>query len=119
MLKLKRVYEKPDRSDGFRVLVDRLWPRGLTKESAAVGLWLKDVAPSPELRKWFAHDPTRWKEFQARYRRELRGRKDALALLTQKSKGQTVTLVYGARDQEHNGAIVLKQLLEARCASTN
>jgi uncharacterized protein YeaO (DUF488 family) len=114
MLKVKRVYEKPDRKDGLRVLVDRLWPRGLTKESAAVNLWLKEAAPSPELRKWFGHDPAKWKEFQARYRHELRGRKEGLVLLRQKSKERTVTLVYGARDEEHNGAIVLKRLLEAR-----
>ena len=72
MIQLKRVYEKPSRKDGMRILVDRLWPRGMTKERAAVNLWLKDVAPSTELRKWFGHDPAKWKQFQARYRKELR-----------------------------------------------
>ena len=114
MINLKRVYEDPSPKDGLRVLVDRLWPRGLTKERAAVDLWLKDVAPSTELRKWFGHDPANWKQFQARYRKELREKKDALALLKQKSEEQTVTLVYGARDEEHNEAQVLKKILERR-----
>jgi uncharacterized protein YeaO (DUF488 family) len=92
MIQLKRVYEKPSRKDGVRILVDRLWPRGLSKEHAAVNLWLKDVAPSAELRKWFGHDPSRWSEFQSRYRKELRQNKEALELLKQKSKGHTVTL---------------------------
>ena len=114
MFQLKRVYEDPSPKDGLRVLVDRLWPRGLTKERAAVDLWLKDVAPSPELRKWFGHDPAKWKQFQTRYRKELREKKDALALLKQKSEEQTVTLVYGARDEEHNEALFLKGILERR-----
>src|SRR6185503_19079774 len=101
MIRLKRVYEKPSRKDGVRILVDRLWPRGLTKERAAVTLWLKDVAPSSELRKWFGHDPVKWKEFQVRYRKELRQKKDVLKLLKQKSEERTVTLVYGARDEQH------------------
>ncbi len=112
MIQLKRVYEKPSRKDGLRILVDRLWPRGLTKESAAVKLWLKDLAPSAELRKWFGHDPAKWKQFQARYRKELREKKGALDLLKQKSEAHTVTLVYGARDEEHNEALVLKSVLE-------
>ncbi|HME94440.1 MAG TPA: DUF488 domain-containing protein [Methylomirabilota bacterium] len=114
MIRVKRVYEKPSRDDGFRVLVDRLWPRGVTKERAALSLWLKDVAPSAELRKWFGHDPARWKGFQARYRKELAGRKDALKLLRQKARERTVTLLYGARDEEHNEARVLKKVLESR-----
>jgi uncharacterized protein YeaO (DUF488 family) len=114
MIRVKRVYEKPSRGDGFRVLVDRLWPRGLTKERAALSLWLKDVAPSAELRKWFGHDPARWKGFQARYRKELAGRKEALKLLRQKARERTVTLLYGARDEEHNEARVLKKVLEGR-----
>ena len=114
MIQVKRVYEKPSRKDGLRVLVDRLWPRGLTKERAAVKLWLKDVAPSTELRKWFGHDPAKWKQFQVRYRKELREKKDALELLKQKSQEHTVTLVYGARDEEHNEALVLKKILESR-----
>jgi uncharacterized protein YeaO (DUF488 family) len=112
MIQLKRVYEKPSRKDGVRILVDRLWPRGLTKERAAVKLWLKDVAPSTELRKWFSHDPAKWEQFQARYRTELGEKADALDLLRQKSKEDTVTLLYGARDEEHNEALVLKSILE-------
>jgi uncharacterized protein YeaO (DUF488 family) len=111
MIKLKRVYESPSPKDGLRVLVERLWPRGLTKERAAVDLWLKDVAPSPGLRKWFGHDPARWEQFQERYRQELREKKDAVQLLKQKGKEGTVTLVYAARDEEHNGALALKRLL--------
>ena len=114
MIQLKRVYEEPCREDGLRILVDRLWPRGLTKARAAVDLWLKDVAPSTELRKWFGHDPAKWKQFQVRYRKELREKKDALELLKQKSKERTVTLVYGARDEEHNEALVLQKILDGR-----
>jgi len=112
MIQLKRVYEKSSKKDGWRVLVDRLWPRGLTKERAAVDLWLKDVAPSTELRQWFGHDPAKWKEFQTRYRKELKGKKDALKLLKEKCQKHTVTLVYGARDEEHNEALVLKSVLD-------
>ena len=112
MIQLKRVYKKPSRKDGLRILVDRLWPRGLTKERAAVDVWLKDVAPSTELRKWFNHDPARWEQFQARYRKELGEKKDALQSLKAMSKEHTVTLVYGARDEEHNEALVLKKILE-------
>ena len=114
MIRLKRVYEPPSRTDGARILVDRLWPRGLTKERAAVTLWLKDVAPSTELRKWFGHAPARWKQFQARYRKELREKKDALELLKRKSNAHTVTFVYAARDEKHNEALVLKRVLEGR-----
>jgi uncharacterized protein YeaO (DUF488 family) len=112
VIQLKRVYDEPSRVDGLRVLVDRLWPRGLTKERAAVDLWLKDVAPSTELRKWFGHDPARWGQFQARYGKELREKKQILQSLRAMSKEQTVTLVYGARDREHNEALVLKTILE-------
>jgi uncharacterized protein YeaO (DUF488 family) len=112
MIQLKRVYEEPSQTDGMRVLVERLWPRGLTKERAAVDLWLKDVAPSPELRKWFGHDPARWEQFQERYQKELRKQEDAVQLLKQKGKEGTVTLVYAARDEEHNGALALKRFLQ-------
>src|SRR5689334_8873624 len=114
MIKLKRVYETSSPQDGLRVLVDRLWPRGLTKERAAVDLWLKEMAPSTELRKWFGHDPEKWKQFQLRYRKELQEKKDALKLLKRKCKDQTVTLLFGARDEEHNEALVLKKILEGR-----
>src|ERR1700729_921780 len=98
---LKRVYEEPLKEDGTRILVDRLWPRGLTKEKAHVDLWLKEVAPSDELRKWFAHDPARWSEFKARYKAELKHNSAQLALLKQAvAKGPT-TLLFGAKDTEH------------------
>jgi uncharacterized protein YeaO (DUF488 family) len=114
MISLKRVYEKPSRDDGLRILVDRLWPRGLTKKRAAVDLWLKEVAPSPELRKWFGHDPARWQEFKKRYWAELRDKKAAVNLLRQKSREGTITLVYAARNEEHNGALALKGFLDRR-----
>jgi uncharacterized protein YeaO (DUF488 family) len=114
MIQVKRVYERRSRTDGLRVLVDRLWPRGLTKGRAAVGIWFKELAPSTELRKWFAHDPAKWKQFQARYRKELREKRAALKLLRQKSKARTLTLLYGARDEKHNEAIVLQNVLEGR-----
>ena len=115
MIQLKRVYEEPSPHDGYRVLVERLWPRGLTKARVAVDLWLKEVAPSPELRKWFGHDPARWEEFQERYRQELREKNDAVQLLRQKANEGTVTLVYAARDEEHNGARVLTRFFQSRC----
>jgi uncharacterized protein YeaO (DUF488 family) len=113
-LRIKRVYDEPDREDGKRILVDRLWPRGLTKEKAKVDLWLKDLAPSTELRKWFAHDAAKWEEFQTRYLEELKTKKDQLSLLKLEAAKRTVTLVYGARDQQHNEAVILQRLLELR-----
>src|SRR5689334_18129231 len=112
MIQLKRVYEAPSETDGLRILVDRLWPRGLTKKRAAVDYWLKEVAPSTELRKWFGHDPAKWKQFQERYRKELRDGNDAIDFLKEKSRQGKVTLLYGARDEEHNEAFVLKTILE-------
>ena len=111
---LKCAYESPAAEDGTRSLIDRLWPRGITKERAAVDHWMKNISPSTELRKWFGHDPAKWKQFQVRYREELRKKTDALELLKQKSNGRKVTLVYGARDEEHNEALVLKRLVERR-----
>ncbi len=111
-IKLKRAYEEPDKTDGIRILVDRLWPRGLTKEKAAIDLWLKKIAPSTELRKWFAHDPDKWTGFCERYRKELTQHSDELKQIHSKAKEGTVSLIYGARDQEHNEAVVLKDLLE-------
>ena len=107
-IQIKRAYETPDAKDGFRVLVDRLWPRGLTKEKAALDLWLKDIAPSTDLRKWFNHDPEKWKEFQKRYRKELKENKEAVDTLKEHLKKGTVTLLYAARDEAHNEAEVLK-----------
>lgn len=112
VIKLKRVYEKPDKSDGFRILVDRLWPRGLSKEKAQVDLWLKDIAPSNELRKWFGHDPAKWTEFQHLYKRELENKQEVLEELKQIIKEKNITLLYSARDTKHNNAVVLKELLE-------
>ena len=111
-LKIKRVYEKPEKADGARILVDRLWPRGLTKEKAKVDLWLKEIAPSTELRKWFGHDPRKWRSFCGRYRTELKHHATQLKLIKSKAEEGPVTLIYGARDQEHNEAVVLKQILE-------
>jgi uncharacterized protein YeaO (DUF488 family) len=113
-IQIKRVYEEPDRDDGTRILVDRLWPRGLTKEDARVDLWLKDVAPSTALRKWFAHDPGKWEEFRSRYLEELKRNKELLSLLRQEAAKGTVTLVYGAKDQQHNEAVILQKLLSAK-----
>jgi uncharacterized protein YeaO (DUF488 family) len=107
---LKRVYAEPAATDGKRILVDRLWPRGLTKEKAYVDLWLKEVAPSNDLRKWFSHDPTKWTEFKKRYRAELKQNPEAFAELKAAAKNNT-TLLYGARDTEHNEAVVLQELL--------
>src|SRR5262249_24641632 len=102
MIKLKRVYEPPAKSDGYRVLVERLWHRAVSKDRAALALWLKDVAPSTELRKWFAHDPAKWPQFQKRYRAELNAKTNDLTLLRRQGKKGTVTLVYAAHDAEHN-----------------
>lgn len=111
---IKRVYEEPGRGDGVRILVDRLWPRGLTKEKAQVDLWLKDIAPSTELRKWYSHDPSKWAEFQARYRKELKSKADLINVLKQKEAKGPITLLYGARDEAHNEAVVLQSLLQSR-----
>ena len=108
-IKIKRVYEPRDKDDGMRILVDRLWPRGLTKEKASVDLWLKDIAPSTELRKWFGHDPSKWQEFKKRYLKELKGNSEQVQLLKQEVDKGTVTLVYGAKDEEYNEALVLQE----------
>ena len=111
MIRLKRAYGPPAPSDGLRVLVDRLWPRGVTKDAAKIDLWLKDIAPSAALRKWFAHDPAKWPEFRRRYKAELAQEpaRAALAELKKLAKEhKTVTLVYGAKDEERNQAVVIK-----------
>jgi len=112
-LKIKRVYDKPAEEDGTRILVDRLWPRGLTKQKAKVDVWLKDIAPSTELRKWFAHDPEKWKEFIKKYKQELHEKNEQAAILKEYLKQGTVTLVYGARDELHNEALVIKELFSS------
>ncbi|CAN1721641.1 DUF488 domain-containing protein [Hyphomicrobium sp. 1Nfss2.1] len=113
-VQIKRVYEPAARSDGFRVLVDRLWPRGISKQRAALDLWMKDIAPSTELRRWFGHDPKRWRQFKARYRAELVEQDSALALLRSRARNGPVTLLFGARDVEHNEAAVLKEMLTGK-----
>ena len=110
-LKIKRVYESPEKADGTRILIDRLWPRGLSREKAAVNLWLKEIAPSTELRKWFDHDPKKWEEFHTRYRDELKANEEAVGRLRDEMKKGVVTLVYGAKDEEHNDAVVLQDFL--------
>ncbi len=113
-VKLKRVYEPVASGDGMRILVDRLWPRGLSKADAAVDRWLKDVAPSTELRRWFGHDPERWEEFRRRYTLELRQHADMLDEIRALARKSTVTLLYGARDEQHNDAVVLRDVLDNR-----
>ncbi|MCC2682217.1 MAG: hypothetical protein K0S36_1781 [Nitrosospira multiformis] len=110
-LKLKRVYEPSDKNDGTRILVDRLWPRGMTKAKAGVDIWLKELAPSAELRKWFGHDPDKWTEFKKRYRAELEENDEHLARLREEIKKGAVTLLYGAKDEEHNDAVALAEFL--------
>lgn len=109
---LKRIYEKPSRSDGVRILVDRLWPRGVSKERAKLKMWLKDIAPSTELRKWFAHDPKKWAGFKKKYRAELKANKAVVAELKRISKTKNITLLYGAKDQDHNEAVVIKEFIK-------
>jgi len=115
-VRLKRAYEPPDPADGTRVLVDRLWPRGVSKDRAAVDLWLKDLAPSTELRKWFGHDADRWPEFRERYAAEVRQHQESYGRLRELALQGTVTLVYSARDELHNDAVVLRSLLLGRRA---
>jgi uncharacterized protein YeaO (DUF488 family) len=110
-LRVKRAYEPPAPEDGVRILVDRLWPRGLSKEKAAVDHWMRDIAPSAELRKWFGHDPERWPEFRRRYREELRRHGALLDQIGDLAAGGAVTLVYAAHDEEHNDAVVLREAL--------
>lgn len=114
MIKLKRAYEPADPSDGARYLVERLWPRGVKKTALRIDGWLKDIAPSTELRQWFSHDAKKWREFQRRYVRELNANRKALASLAEAARGGNVTLVYSAHDTEHNNAVVLKEYLEGK-----
>jgi uncharacterized protein YeaO (DUF488 family) len=115
MLRVKRVYEKPSKDDGWRVLVDRLWPRGLTKEAVGADVWMKDIAPSDALRKWFGHKPEKWTEFRKKYRAELAKKKQMISELRKMEKEHgTLTLLYGAKDQEHNQAVALAELLKGR-----
>jgi uncharacterized protein YeaO (DUF488 family) len=113
MVRVKRVYERAEKGDGWRVLVDRLWPRGMTKEAAKADVWMKDVGPSDALRKWFGHEPEKWTAFQKRYRSELADKKAMIAELKKMEKEHgTLTLIYGAKDEEHNQAVVLAEFLK-------
>jgi uncharacterized protein YeaO (DUF488 family) len=111
---LKRAYDPPAKSDGRRILVDRVWPRGIAKDDLQIDAWLKDLAPSTELRKWFGHDPAKWDEFRKRYARELEQRSDALEALVEKAGTDHVTLVFSAKDTEHNNAVALREHLQRR-----
>ena len=110
-IRLKRAYEPPSRDDGARILVDRLWPRGLRKEDVAVEKWLKQLAPSTELRRWFGHEPARWAEFRRRYEAELSHETELLDELRDRARRGPLTLVYGAHDELHNDAVVLRDVL--------
>ena len=110
--RLKRIYDNPAKADGRRVLVDRVWPRGLTKEEAQIDDWMKEIAPSTRLRKWFGHDPARWMEFKKRYAAELKGQREQVKQLAQQARKGTVTLLFGAKDIEHNNAVALKKYIE-------
>jgi uncharacterized protein YeaO (DUF488 family) len=116
MIRVKRVYEPPDASDGARFLVERLWPRGLTREALRLDGWLKEVAPSHALRRWFGHDPAKWDEFQRRYRAELDERPEAWRPLLEAARRGDVTLLFSARDAEHNNAVALQRYLAEKLA---
>jgi uncharacterized protein YeaO (DUF488 family) len=112
MIKIKRAYQPAEEADGFRILVDRLWPRGISKEKAMIDLWFKDIAPSKDLRKWFSHDLGRWSEFKTRYLEELKTKKTLIKHIKNLEKEKnTLTLIYAAKDEKHNNALVLKDKL--------
>ena len=113
-VKVKRAYDLPEPGDGYRILVDRLWPRGVSKEKAKIDLWLKEIGPSTELRKWFGHDPKRWTKFREKYLAELKTHSDLLDVIKEAARHGPVTLIYAARDEEHNEAVVLQEYLEQR-----
>jgi uncharacterized protein YeaO (DUF488 family) len=113
-VRTKRAYEPPEHADGYRVLIDRIWPRGVSKEDARLDEWARELAPSSELRRWFSHDPAKFDQFRRRYREELAGREDRLRELRRRARRGTLTLVYSARDTEHNDAVVLAELLRGR-----
>jgi uncharacterized protein YeaO (DUF488 family) len=115
-IQIRRAYDPPGRGDGYRVLVDRVWPRGVSKDDLDLDEWRKEIAPSTRLRKWFGHDPDRWKEFQQRYFVELEGKQDSVQELMKRARQGRVTLVYGARDRDHNQAVALSAYLRARAA---
>jgi uncharacterized protein YeaO (DUF488 family) len=114
MIKIKRAYDLPSQDDGKRILVDRLWPRGLKKENAQVDVWIKNIAPSDELRKWFRHEPGKWSEFKKRFFLELRGKQDMVAEIVNTSRKGTVTLLFGAKEERFNNAVALKEYVDAK-----
>ena len=111
MLKIKRIYDGASAQDGARILIDRLWPRGMKKEQAAIDDWLKEISPSDSLRKWFSHDPSRWVEFKSKYKKELETKQEIIEQLRKHARHGTVTLLYAAKDTEHNNAVVLKEVV--------
>ena len=115
-IKLKRAYDSASSGDGARILIDRLWPRGVRKADAAIDLWAKDIAPSSALRKWFGHDPARWREFRRRYSKEIHQNRDRLVELRSLARGGRITLVFAARDEDRNDAVVLRDILLGRSA---
>ncbi len=119
MIRLKRVYDSPADEDGTRFLVERLWPRGVKKSALRLDEWLKDAAPSTELRQWFQHDPARWEKFRQRYFEELKTRPDAWQPILQAARRGTVSLLYSSHDQEHNNAVALKMFLDGRRTAKN
>ena len=114
MINIKRIYDPPAADDGFRMLVDRLWPRGLTKEKAKVDLWVRDIAPSNELRKWYGHDPEKWPEFKKRYLAEIRDRKELIEQVGEKTRGGTVTFLFSSQEKKLNNAAALKEFFETK-----
>lgn len=112
MIRIKRIYDSPALHDGKRILVDRMWPRGLKKENAALDEWMKDLAPSNELRKWFGHDPVKWTEFKKKYKKEPRSKAEFIDRLRHEAKKKRLTLLFGAKDSHHNNAVALKEVLE-------
>jgi len=113
MIKIKRAYQPSSKDDGFRILIDRIWPRGVSKERANLDLWMKEIAPSDDLRKWFSHDPKKWNEFENRYKHELKDKKELINKIKEIEKDkEKVTLIYSAKDEKHNNAIVLENMLK-------
>lgn len=118
-IRVKRIYEEPGSGDGFRILVDRLWPRGLSREKARIDLWLKDIAPSDALRKWYAHDPAKWAEFQSRYAAELAGKQELLKQLLTRAREGPVTMLFSSRELKLNNAVALREYLRTVSKALN
>lgn len=114
MIKIKRIYNPPKEEDGFRVLVDRLWPRGLTKEKAKVDLWLKEIAPTDQLRKWYGHDPKKWAQFKKKYSKELDGKIDLIDQIVKKTKEGDLTLLFSSKEEKLNNALALREYIETK-----